>query len=34
MKAALGEVPLNEPDVVEWMREAINEEFKPIMEVQ
>ena len=34
VKAALGGVPLNEPDVVEWIRESINEEFKPIMEVQ
>ena len=34
VRKALGGVPLNAPDVVDWMRDAINEEFKPILEVQ
>jgi anti-sigma regulatory factor (Ser/Thr protein kinase) len=34
VRRALGDVPLNAPDVVGWMREAITEEFKPILEVQ
>lgn len=33
VREALGGVPLNQPDVADWMREAINEEFKPILEV-
>lgn len=33
VREALGGVPLNEPDVVEWIRNAIEEEFKPILEV-
>lgn len=34
MREALGGVPLNAPDVVDWMRSVLNEEFKPILEVQ
>ena len=34
VRRALGGVPLNSPDVADWMREAIMEEFKPILEVQ
>lgn len=35
VRAALGgEIPLNQPDVVEWMKASIQEEFKPILEVQ
>lgn len=34
VREALGGAPLNEPEVADWMREAINEEFKPILEVQ
>ena len=33
VREALGGVPLNEPEVVQWMRDSINEEFKPILEV-
>ena len=33
VRAALGDVPLNEPDVIAWIRDSINEEFKPILEV-
>ena len=33
IRSALGDVPLNVPDVVAWMRDAINEEFNPILEV-
>ncbi len=33
VRAALGGVPLNEPDVLEWMKQSIDEEFKPILEV-
>ena len=33
VRDALGEVPLNEPEVVDWIRSAITEEFKPILEV-
>ena len=33
LRAVLGNVPLNEPDVVAWMKESIEEEFKPILEV-
>ena len=33
VRAALGAVPLNEPDVTAWIRDSINEEFKPILEV-
>jgi hypothetical protein len=34
VRQALDGVPLNSPDVADWMREAIMEEFKPILEVQ
>lgn len=34
VRQALGDVPLNEPEVAQWIRDAINEEFKPILEVQ
>ena len=33
LRSVLGDVPLNEPDVVAWMKESIEEEFKPILEV-
>lgn len=33
IREALGSVPLNEPEVVEWMRNTIDEEFRPILEV-
>jgi len=33
VREALGGVPLNEPEVAQWIRDAINEEFKPILEV-
>ena len=33
LRAVLGSVALNEPDVVAWMKESIEEEFKPILEV-
>jgi hypothetical protein len=33
IQRALGEVPLNDPDVAQWLRDAIEEEFKPILEV-
>ena len=34
IRQALDGVALNEPDVTQWIRDAINEEFKPILEVQ
>ena len=33
VRAALGDVKLNEPDVTAWIKESIDEEFKPILEV-
>lgn len=33
LRQVLGGVALNEPDVVAWMKESIEEEFKPILEV-
>lgn len=33
IRAALGGLPLNGPDIVAWMKESIDEEFKPILEV-
>lgn len=33
LRAVLGDVALNEPDVIAWMKESIEEEFKPILEV-
>ena len=33
VREARGGVPLNQLDVAAWIREAINEEFKPILEV-
>lgn len=33
VREALGGVPLNEPDVYSWIKESIDEEFKPILEV-
>lgn len=33
LREALGGVPLNTPEVVSWMRESLEEEFKPILEV-
>ena len=32
VREALGEIPLNEPDIVAWMKASIEEEFKPILE--
>lgn len=32
VRTALGGLPLNEPDIVAWMKESIEEEFKPILE--
>ena len=32
LREALGDVPLNEPEVVAWIKESIDEEFKPILE--
>lgn len=35
VRAALGnEIPLNQPDIVEWIKASIQEEFEPILEVQ
>ena len=34
LRAALGDMRLNEPDVIQWMKESIDEEFKPILEVR
>jgi hypothetical protein len=33
VREAVGGALLNEPDVAQWIREAIEEEFKPILEV-
>ena len=33
LRTILGGVPLNEPDIIAWMKESIEEEFKPILEV-
>ena len=33
VRQALGGVRLNEPDVGAWIKESIDEEFKPILEV-
>ncbi len=33
VRAALGGVPFTEPDVLAWIKESIDEEFKPILEV-
>ena len=33
LREALGGLPLNEPDIIAWMKESIEEEFKPILEV-
>ena len=33
LREVLGGVALNEPDVIAWMKESIEEEFKPILEV-
>ncbi|MBR2924007.1 MAG: sensor histidine kinase [Clostridia bacterium] len=33
VREALGGIPLNEPDIYVWMKESIEEEFKPILEV-
>ncbi len=33
LRKALDGVALNEPEVSQWIRESINEEFKPILEV-
>lgn len=33
VREALGGLPLNEPDIVAWIKESIDEEFKPILEV-
>lgn len=33
IRQALSGVPLNEPSVTAWMKESIEEEFKPILEV-
>ncbi len=32
VREAVGGLPLNEPDIAEWVRESINEEFRPILE--
>ncbi|MEG2605423.1 MAG: ATP-binding protein [Clostridia bacterium] len=34
VRQALGGVPLNEPDVAAWIKSSIEEEFKPILEVE
>jgi len=34
VRKALDGVPLNAPEVAEWMRDTLTEEFKPILEVQ
>ncbi len=34
IRGALGGVPLNAPEVADWMRGTLEEEFKPILEVQ
>lgn len=33
LREVLGGVALNEPDIIAWMKESIDEEFKPILEV-
>lgn len=33
LRQVLGDMALNEPDVIAWMKESIDEEFKPILEV-
>ena len=33
IREVLGGLPLNEPDIIAWMKESIEEEFKPILEV-
>ena len=33
VRQAMGGLPLNSPELVEWMKESIVEEFKPILEV-
>ncbi len=33
VRQAVGGLPLNEPELAQWIREAIEEEFKPILEV-
>ena len=33
LRQVLGGLPLNEPDIIAWMKESIEEEFKPILEV-
>ena len=33
LREVLGGVQMNEPDVIAWMKESIEEEFKPILEV-
>ena len=33
IREVLGGIPLNEPDIIAWMKESIEEEFKPILEV-
>ncbi len=33
LRQVLGGIPLNEPDIIAWMKESIEEEFKPILEV-
>jgi len=32
VREALGKVPLNEPDVIAWIKESIDQEFRPILE--
>ena len=34
VRQAMGGAPLSGPEIADWMRDAINEEFKPILEVQ
>ncbi len=34
VRKAVPGVPLNQPDVAQWIRESIQEEFKPILEEQ
>lgn len=33
LREVLGGLPLNEPDIIAWMKASIEEEFKPILEV-
>lgn len=32
VRRAVGDIPLSEPDIARWIKESIDEEFKPILE--